>query len=123
MLLLFCRRKDCLRQLLAVLCERGELETLVTLPYSDRHVDLQHEVVSILESRARSIDLTKHSYYDLLYSFHVLRGNFRKGRQSFSTLVRNVTFACVVTRLPRAKPVSYAVRRSLLLCYSGQRDV
>ena len=62
-----------------VLCERSELQTLVELPYKDRHVDLEEEVVAILESRARSIDLLKQSYYDLLYSFHVLRGNFRKG--------------------------------------------
>ena len=81
LLLLICliRRKDCLRQLLVVLCERGELHTLVTLQYSDRHVDLQEEVVSILEARARCMDLLAHAYYDVLYAFHVMRGNFRRG--------------------------------------------
>lgn len=37
------------------------------------------QVVSILESRARSVDLTAQNYYDLLYSFHIYRGNYRKG--------------------------------------------
>ena len=73
------RRKDCLRQLLVVLCERRQLQTLVELPYKDRDVDLEQEVISILEARARSIDLMQHSYYDILYSFYVIRNNFRKG--------------------------------------------
>ena len=44
--LVFCvrfveyRRKDCLRQLLVTLCERGDLQTLVGFPY----IDLQDEV-------------------------------------------------------------------------------
>ena len=39
-----CSRKDCLRQFLVVLCERADLQTLVQLPYKDRHVDLEEEV-------------------------------------------------------------------------------
>ena len=70
-----------MRQFLVVLCERGELQTLVDLPYKERNVDLEEEVVNILESRARAIDLTKHNYYDLLYAFHVWRLNYRKGKR------------------------------------------
>ncbi|XP_064599845.1 nuclear pore complex protein Nup160-like [Liolophura sinensis] len=68
------RRTDCLRQFLVVLIDRGELQTLVQYQY----IDLHDEVVSILESRARSVDLATHNYYDLLYSFHIYRGNYRK---------------------------------------------
>ncbi|XP_070200542.1 nuclear pore complex protein Nup160-like isoform X2 [Littorina saxatilis] len=68
------RRKDCLRQLLVVLSDRGELQPLVEFPYKD----LEDEVVLVLESRARSVDLTTHNYYNLLYSFHVYRNNLRK---------------------------------------------
>lgn len=68
------RRKDCLRQLLVTLCERGDLQTLVGFPY----IDLQDEVVSILESRARSVDITTQNYYDLLYAFYLSRNNFGK---------------------------------------------
>ncbi|XP_052066058.1 nuclear pore complex protein Nup160-like isoform X1 [Mytilus californianus] len=68
------RRKDCLRQLLVTLSERGDLQSIVSFPY----IDLEDEVVSILESRARSVDLTSQNYYDLLYAFHVNRTNWRK---------------------------------------------
>ncbi|XP_062566399.1 nuclear pore complex protein Nup160-like isoform X5 [Saccostrea cucullata] len=68
------RRKDCLRQLLVTLCERGDLQTLVGFPY----IDLQDEVVSILESRARAVDITTQNYYDLLYAYYVSRNNFGK---------------------------------------------
>jgi len=37
------------------------------------------QVVRILESRAKSVELTKHNYYDLLYAFHVRRNNYRQG--------------------------------------------
>ena len=77
--LVLCRRKDCLREFIVKLCERSQLQILVELPYKERRVDLEDEVVAILESRARSIDLTKHNYYDLLYAFHVYRQNFRTG--------------------------------------------
>lgn len=50
------------------------MTALVEFPY----IDLHDEVVSIIESRARSVDLTTHNYYDLLYSFHVFRGNYHK---------------------------------------------
>ncbi|XP_014677930.1 PREDICTED: nuclear pore complex protein Nup160-like isoform X2 [Priapulus caudatus] len=68
------RHKDCLRQFIIVLCERKELSLLVSFPY----IDLQADVVRILESRSRSVQLTTHSYYELLYSFHMLRGDYRK---------------------------------------------
>ncbi|KAJ7380500.1 hypothetical protein OS493_008963 [Desmophyllum pertusum] len=31
-----------------------------------------------MESHARTVDITTHTYYDLLYAFHVFRGNYRK---------------------------------------------
>ncbi|KAL3841807.1 hypothetical protein ACJMK2_019908 [Sinanodonta woodiana] len=68
------RRKDCLRQLLVRLCEKGDLQSLVDFEYTN----LQDEVESILESRARSVDLTTHNYYDLLYAYYIFRDNFRK---------------------------------------------
>uniref|UniRef100_A0A7N8Y798 Nucleoporin 160 n=1 Tax=Mastacembelus armatus TaxID=205130 RepID=A0A7N8Y798_9TELE len=65
---------DCLRQLVVVLCERSQLQDLVQFPY----VNLHDEVVSIIESRARGLDLLAHNYYDLLYAFHINRHNYRK---------------------------------------------
>uniref|UniRef100_A0A671XUF4 Nucleoporin 160 n=1 Tax=Sparus aurata TaxID=8175 RepID=A0A671XUF4_SPAAU len=65
---------DCLRQLVVVLCERSQLQDLVQFPY----VNLHDEVVSIIESRARGLDLLAHNYYELLYAFHINRHNYRK---------------------------------------------
>ncbi|XP_077865765.1 nuclear pore complex protein Nup160-like [Saccoglossus kowalevskii] len=68
------RRKDCLRQFIVVLFERCQLQQLCEFPY----IDLEDEVVSIVESRARSVDLMLQNYYEFLYAFHVYRGNYRK---------------------------------------------
>ncbi|XP_072278003.1 nuclear pore complex protein Nup160 [Pyxicephalus adspersus] len=68
------RQQDCLRQLVVVLCERSQLQDLVEFPY----VNLHNEVVSIIESRARAVDLMTHNYYELLYAFHIYRHNYRK---------------------------------------------
>lgn len=40
------------------------------------------QVVSIIESRARAVDLMSHNYYELLYAFHINRHNYRKGERS-----------------------------------------
>lgn len=42
--------------------------------------DLCSQVVSIIESRARGLDLLTHNYYELLYAFHIARHNYRKGQ-------------------------------------------
>ncbi|KAM5246977.1 nuclear pore complex protein Nup160 isoform 1-T1 [Ctenodactylus gundi] len=68
------RQLDCLRQLVVVLCERSQLQDLVAFPY----VNLHNEVVGIIESRARAVDLMTHNYYELLYAFHIYRHNYRK---------------------------------------------
>ncbi|XP_062856315.1 nuclear pore complex protein Nup160 isoform X2 [Trichomycterus rosablanca] len=68
------RQLDCLRQLVVVLCERSQLQDLVQFPY----VSLHEEVVGIIESRARAVDLMTHNYYELLYAFHINRHNYRK---------------------------------------------
>lgn len=40
----------------------------------------------IVESHARTVDITTHNYYDMLYAFHVFRGNFRKGKKTLKCL-------------------------------------
>ncbi|XP_071795537.1 nuclear pore complex protein Nup160-like [Asterias amurensis] len=69
------RRRDCLRQFIVVLCKMGQTKELIQFPY----IDLHDEVVAIMESRARSMDLmATRNFYDLLYAFHIFRGNYRK---------------------------------------------
>lgn len=40
---------------------------------------LIRQVVSIIEYHARTVDISTHNYYQLLYAFHTYRGNHRKG--------------------------------------------
>ena len=68
------RRKDSLRQFLVTLFDRGELAALARYPY----IDMMDDVETIIESRARSADLSVNNYYDFLYSFHVMKENYRK---------------------------------------------
>ncbi|KAM4874044.1 LOW QUALITY PROTEIN: nuclear pore complex protein Nup160-like [Thomomys bottae] len=68
------RQLYCLRQLVVILCECSQLQDLVEFPY----VNLHNEVVGIIESRARAVDLMTHNYYELLYAFHIYRHNYRK---------------------------------------------
>ena len=68
------RRKDSLRQFIVTLFERKHLKKLANYPYIDMFEDLE----AIIESRARSVDLTVNNYYDFLYSFHVMKENYRK---------------------------------------------
>ncbi|KAG1673917.1 Nuclear pore complex protein Nup160 [Nymphon striatum] len=67
-------KKDCLRQFVVVLCDRHQLKTLLGFPYESLYDDL----VAIMESRARSVDLMQYNYYDIIYAFHILRQNYRK---------------------------------------------
>ena len=39
------------------------------------------QIVSVMEDRARSVDLMKHKYYDLLYCYHITKHNYRKGTE------------------------------------------
>lgn len=68
------RRRDCLRQLLVIMFERGHLKQLLQFPF----IDMTDDVVLILESKARSSDLTSHRYYEFLYSFHLKCNNLRR---------------------------------------------
>ncbi|XP_058968801.2 nuclear pore complex protein Nup160 [Pocillopora verrucosa] len=68
------RRRVCLHKLMVTLYEGGQTQELVEYPF----VNLQNEFIDIIESHARTVDITTHSFYDLLYAFHVFRGNYRK---------------------------------------------
>ena len=61
-------------QFVVTLFERKQLRQLASYPYIDMFEDLE----TIIESRARSVDLKVNNYYDFLYSFHVTKENYRK---------------------------------------------
>ena len=72
-----------MRQFLVTLFDRGELSQLASYPYTD----MIEEVESIIESRARSADLSVNNYYDFLYSFHVskvvLKKREKRGKEEY----------------------------------------
>lgn len=69
------RKVDCLRQLVVTLFDRKKLIDLVSFPYVEMYNDLERIVIG----RARSVDLMENNYYNFLYSFHVMKKNYRKG--------------------------------------------
>lgn len=68
------RRVDCLRQLVVNLFELHRLDLLLEFPYENLVQDLER----IVESRARSLDISNPSFYNFLYAFHIKKLNFRK---------------------------------------------
>ena len=69
------RRVDCLRQLVVNLLELQRLDLLLEFPYENLVQDLER----IVESRARSLDISNPSLYNFLYAFHIKKLNYRKG--------------------------------------------
>lgn len=68
------RRVDCLRQLVVNLFELRRLDLLLEFPYENLVQDLER----IVESRARSLDISNPAFYNFLYAFHIKKLNFRK---------------------------------------------
>lgn len=84
-------------------------------------------MVSIIESRARAVDLMSHNYYELLYAFHINRHNYRKGKRSLglnacSCLKRVMVFLIAVQFV--FVPLSvWCVLYNRVLSSSGYSDV
>ena len=85
------RRKDCLRNFVLHLSERGDLAPLVEAPYGG----LEEEIGSILENRALAVsgifplqlEITRFvahdtRYFDLLFAFHITKENFRQAARA-----------------------------------------
>ena len=68
------RRKDCMKRFVIELCSKNKFKLLCTFPYSGVGRDIE----DVLESRARSVDVTNGTYYKLLHSFYTNRGNYRR---------------------------------------------
>eukprot|EP00794_Sanderia_malayensis_P016776 gene16776-18471_t len=68
------RRRNCLHNFIITLCERGEIKEICEFSYSS----MEDEVISIIETRARTVDITVNEYYDLLYAFHIFRSDHRR---------------------------------------------
>ena len=69
------RRLDCLRYLLTVLLDKGQARVMCGLSFRQ----LEPDAGKLLEMRARGSDLLTANTYPTLYSFYILRNNYRKG--------------------------------------------
>lgn len=69
------RQVDCLRQLVVNLFELRRLDLLLEFPYENLVQDLER----IVQSRARSLDISNSAFYNFLYAFHIKKSNFKKG--------------------------------------------
>ncbi|CAH8494893.1 unnamed protein product [Schistosoma turkestanicum] len=89
------RRRDCLRQLIVTVCDRGEASKLISFQYGP----MENEFIAILEARARAADVVivpqpsdistdksnslsssatrSNPYYDVLYAYHIHRADYR----------------------------------------------
>ena len=104
---LLFRRKDYLRHFVMVLCEKGLKKELCSFPYVGLldqvtmiilplflqrfRMTLHLKVSKVLVSRARGADLALNNFYDILYSFHTLKGNFRQG-----IYIRNIIIIIII---------------------------
>lgn len=71
------RRRSCLRQFIVKLFDEKRTKELISFNYTD----FQDDFISIIESKARSFDLTciiGCGYYELLYSFFIKNCNYRR---------------------------------------------
>jgi len=71
------RKKDCLRQLIVHLYDAGKRTELLSFDYND----LSAEFIHIIETKARSSDLSSPSgcgYYDILHAIFFNANNYRK---------------------------------------------
>eukprot|EP00795_Rhopilema_esculentum_P012941 gene12941-3700_t len=68
------RRRNCLHNFIVTLCERKQLQEICNFSYSS----MEDDVVNIIETRARTVDITINDYYDLLYAFYSFRGDMRR---------------------------------------------
>lgn len=67
-------RKDCLRNLVSVMCEEGHIQPLLHFTFPG----LQSEVERTLSFKARNSDpLSVPNFYSVLYSYHLFRGDLK----------------------------------------------
>lgn len=87
-----CRQLDCLRYLLTLLMDKRQGQVLCGLSFRQ----LEPDAGQLLEMRARGADLLTQNTYPTLYSFYILRKNYRKGDSPRMLLVAHrVPQVCV----------------------------
>lgn len=68
------RRKDCLRRLIIMLFQEKRFDILINFPY----IGLEQELQSIVETRARSMQIENNEHYNFLYAYHIKNNNMKQ---------------------------------------------
>ncbi|RKP08682.1 nucleoporin Nup120/160-domain-containing protein [Thamnocephalis sphaerospora] len=88
------QRRTCLRHLVTVLCEHGQVSKLCDYAF----MGLQPEVDRTLQFKARNSDVfATPNYYKVLYSYNVFRGDFRNAARAMYQLARRLQDAVCTT--------------------------
>lgn len=85
------RQKERLRYLITALASTGAAKDVLILSLDD----LADEVAEVLYEKARNADvLIEPSFYQILHSFFIVRGDYKKGAPRFSTSSLTRIFSC-----------------------------
>lgn len=73
----FFRKSGCLAHLISIMCENGQVDLMNSYAF----VGLQGELERNLAFRARNSDpLASPNYYEILYAYHLAKGDYRSGQ-------------------------------------------
>lgn len=106
-------RRECLRQLVAVMCESNLVATLLGYSFIGMHA----EVIQTLSFRARnSHPLAVPDHYKILFAFHSSRCDYRAGKLSSPSLMYG---AWLIPYLPKTAASVMYQKASRLAAASG----
>eukprot|EP01097_Dermamoeba_algensis_P006883 TRINITY_DN4298_c0_g1_i1.p1 TRINITY_DN4298_c0_g1~~TRINITY_DN4298_c0_g1_i1.p1 ORF type:complete len:804 (+),score=227.59 TRINITY_DN4298_c0_g1_i1:309-2414(+) len=110
------RQRDCLKTLVVGLCKHGKVKMLCELPF----VGWLDDVDRTLMDKARTSDICERpDYYHVLYSFHILRGNYRQAGQVMYELSQRIA----METHPKTVATWQMQAKSLLLAVNAMRLV
>src|SRR5882762_8727467 len=97
------RKRECVSELVYRMCEENAVEKLMTFNFAG----FSDEVEDALAFKARNVDPRVRPFYSrILYTWYVLRGDYRNGKFIFTTLDasnRGFLFTAALTMYQRAR--------------------
>ncbi|KAM0793063.1 hypothetical protein ACM66B_000549 [Microbotryomycetes sp. NB124-2] len=108
-------RNACLAHLISIMCESGNLNQLLSFSFVDVEADLERN----LSFRARNSDpLATPNYYNVLYSYHVSRGDYRSAATAMFQQARRLGDMSTTTTTSNSSTVVGYRELATLQCQS-----
>jgi hypothetical protein len=108
-----------LKRLIEVLCEKGQLETLVQLPY----FETLGQVIEILfELARRSSACDRPTYYEILYAFLIQRGDYITAASSIYECATRLQNEHISREMTSSKSPLHTTNKGLLEVLSFRMD-